>query len=107
VVARDSGLDARIDLWLMSCPVLGRKVEEAILADLAAGARAMGARRLIGEYFPTAKNELVSDLYSPLGFTETGRHDGAVRYALSLDDPRANVGVEFIHTASRAVSAVA
>jgi FkbH-like protein len=38
-VARASELEARIDLWLMSCRVLGRKVEEAILADLAARAR--------------------------------------------------------------------
>jgi FkbH-like protein len=100
-VARASKLDARIDLWLMSCRVLGRKVEEAILADLAARARALGARRLIGEYLPTAKNELVCDLYPRLGFTENGRHDGWVRYELPLDDPRTNAGVEFIRTLNR------
>ncbi|MGP0092573.1 MAG: HAD-IIIC family phosphatase [Xanthobacteraceae bacterium] len=104
-IARDSGLDARIDLWLMSCRVLGRKVEEAILADLAAGARALGARRLIGEYLPTAKNELVCDLYPRLGFTEKGEHGGRVRYELSLDDPRANAGVDFIRAVSRSPSA--
>ena len=70
-VARDAGADARIDLWLMSCRVLGRKVEEAILADVAARARALGARRLIGEYRPTAKNALVRELYPRLGYTET------------------------------------
>ena len=47
-VAR-TGSDATIALWLMSCRVLGRKVEDAILADLAAQARALGARRLIGD----------------------------------------------------------
>jgi FkbH-like protein len=100
-VALASAGDARIDLWLMSCRVLGRKVEEAILADLAARARALGAHRLIGEYRPTAKNELVCDLYPRLGFAEKGRHDGCVRYELSLDDPRANVGVDFIRTVNR------
>jgi FkbH-like protein len=100
-VARDSQLDARIDLWLMSCRVLGRKVEEAILADLAARARSLGARRLIGEYLPTAKNELVRDLYPRLGFTQKGRRDGGVRYELSLGDPRANAGVDLIRTLNR------
>jgi predicted enzyme involved in methoxymalonyl-ACP biosynthesis len=32
----------------MSCRVLGRKAEEAILADIVARARALGARRLLG-----------------------------------------------------------
>ena len=48
-VTRDSDADARIDLWLMSCRVFGRKVENAILAEIAGNARALGARRLIGE----------------------------------------------------------
>lgn len=95
-VSRASASDARIDLWLMSCRVLGRKVEDAIMADLVARARALGARRLIGEYIATAKNELVSDLYPRLGFTKLDDRDGTLRYALPLDDPRANTGVEFI-----------
>jgi predicted enzyme involved in methoxymalonyl-ACP biosynthesis len=106
-VARDPAGDARIDLWLMSCRVLGRKVEEAILADLASGARSLGARRLIGEYLPSAKNELVCDLYPRLGFTEAGRQEGGVRYAMSLDDPRANGGVDFIRTVTRSANPVA
>jgi len=101
-VSRASAADARIDLWLMSCRVLGRKVEDAIMADLAAQARALGARRLIGEYIPTAKNELVCDLYPRLGFTEEPGNDGCVRYALPLDDPRANAGIDFIRTVNRA-----
>jgi FkbH-like protein len=95
-VARDTGDDARIDLWLMSCRVLGRKVEEAILADVAARARALGARRLIGEYRPTAKNALVRELYPRLGFHEIGRSSEATLYALPLEDSRGGEGVEFI-----------
>ena len=95
-VARDSGDDARIDLWLMSCRVLGRKVEEAILADVAARARALGARRLIGEYRPTPKNALVRELYPRLGFQEIGRSGEATLYALPLDGGWAGEGVEFI-----------
>jgi FkbH-like protein len=88
-VARDGKDDARIDLWLMSCRVLGRKVEEAILADMAARARALGARRLIGEYSATAKNALVRELYPRLGFTEIERKGASVFYALPLDGAHA------------------
>ena len=96
VVVRDGADDARIDLWLMSCRVLGRKVEETILADMVARARALGARRLVGEYSATAKNDLVRELYPRLGFTEIGRKGASVFYALPLDDARRGEGAEFI-----------
>jgi FkbH-like protein len=104
-VARDSADDARIDLWLMSCRVLGRKVEEAIIADLAACARTVGASRLVGEYRPTAKNALVRELYPRLGFSEIGRDGENVLYALPLDD--AGAGVEFIELRDHGAPVVA
>jgi len=104
-VARDAEADARIDLWLMSCRVLGRKVEEAILADIAARARVLGAGRLIGEYIPTAKNALVTDLYPRLGFEEIGRRGASVLYALPLDDARAGESMDFIAMKESSASA--
>lgn len=95
-VARDNADDARIDLWLMSCRVLGRKVEETILADMVARARTLGARRLVGEYSATAKNGLVRELYPRLGFTEIARKGASVLYALPLDDARVGADAGFI-----------
>jgi len=100
-VARDSEDDARIDIWLMSCRVLGRNVEEAILADIVAQARALGVRRLIGEYIPTAKNGLVSELFPRLGFDEIRRNGTGVFYGLALDGSGAGAGVEFIELLQR------
>lgn len=57
-----------IDTWLMSCRVLGRQVEEASLDLLVEEARAAGIDTITGEYRPTAKNGMVRDLYSRLGF---------------------------------------
>ena len=59
------------DVWLMSCRVLGRRVEEAALAHVCAAARAQGARKLVGVYLPTAKNQMVAELYGRLGFTKS------------------------------------
>jgi FkbH-like protein len=58
-----------IDTWLMSCRVLGRQVEAAALEVVAKEAASRGARVLIGEYRPTARNGMVSTHYAKLGFT--------------------------------------
>jgi FkbH-like protein len=85
VIGRLHGADVVIDTWLMSCRVLGRQVEQATLGLLAAAARRLGAKRLIGEYIPSAKNAMVKDHYARLGFTVTATHaDGAGRAVLDL-----------------------
>ena len=55
--------------WLMSCRVLGRRVEEAILKTIAEAAKRRGIERLIGTYITTHKNEMVRDHYTKLGFS--------------------------------------
>jgi FkbH-like protein len=59
-----------IDTWLMSCRVLGRKVEHMVLREILERARAAGIPRLIGTYRPTERNKLVVDHYAKLGFTK-------------------------------------
>jgi FkbH-like protein len=67
VPCKDSA-DILIDTWVMSCRVLGRKVEEATLNVIATEAARLRAGALIGEYRPTAKNGMVKDHYKKLGF---------------------------------------
>jgi len=57
-----------IDTWLMSCRVLGRKLEEAMLKLLADQARSQGMKRLVGRYIPSKKNGMVKEHYKKLGF---------------------------------------
>lgn len=86
VLIADKGSDAWvIDTWLMSCRVLGRRVQEAALAHLAAAARAAGARALIGQFIPSAKNKMVAEHYAGLGFAADGVLDnGTTRWRLDL-----------------------
>jgi FkbH-like protein len=86
IICRRERDDWDIDTWLMSCRVLGRKVEAAVLQELATQARARGIQRLVGRYLPTEKNKLVEDHYAKLGFTLLdAQDDGATRWALSVD----------------------
>jgi FkbH-like protein len=58
----------RIDTFLLSCRVIGRTVETAMLAWLACRAREAGASSLIGEFIPTKKNAPAADVYAAHGF---------------------------------------
>lgn len=87
LLCRRTGDDWDIDTWLMSCRVLGRKVEQAVLQELVDQARQRGIRRLVGTYLPTEKNKLVEDHYAKLGFTKLEqRADGSTVWELLVTD---------------------
>ena len=62
-----------IDTWLMSCRVLGRKVENMVLREILSHAQIAGIHKLTGTYKPTERNTLVADHYARLGFVKTGK----------------------------------
>jgi FkbH-like protein len=57
-----------IDTWVMSCRVLGRRVEHMVLREIIRHARAVKIERLVGRYVPTERNAMVRDHYAKLGF---------------------------------------
>jgi FkbH-like protein len=80
-----------IDTWLMSCRVLGRKVEHMVLREIVKHARDAGIRKLIGVYKPTERNTLVTDHYAKLGFTKLSDQEGGLsRWELLVEhaDPQ-------------------
>jgi FkbH-like protein len=86
ICRQDAGV-WQIDTWLMSCRVLGRRVEQAVLQELLIHARSLGISRIIGTYRPTERNRLVEDHYSKLGFTECERlADGSTVWGLEVAD---------------------
>ena len=57
-----------IDLWLMSCRVLKREMEDAMLDEFIRSANAVEAKEIRGYYYPTAKNGMVREFYGSMGF---------------------------------------
>jgi len=55
-------------LWIMSCRVLKRDMEFAMLDALVARCKEQGICEIIGYYYPTAKNGMVKELYKTFGF---------------------------------------
>jgi FkbH-like protein len=89
VICRPESSDVwEIDTWLMSCRVLGRKVENMVLGAILEHARAAGVRRLVGVYIPTERNKLVLDHYAKLGFEKSGDDGtGTTRWTRRVEGP--------------------
>jgi FkbH-like protein len=67
-ITRDEKDVCEIDTLLLSCRVIGRTVETALLSYLAQAAAVRGRQRLSGRFFPTKKNAPAKDFYAQHGF---------------------------------------
>ena len=76
-----------IELWIMSCRVFKRRLEEAMLDEFIHIAISKGVETVYGTYIPSAKNMLTADLYEKMGFTLISTDDkGEKSYALNLQN---------------------
>jgi len=85
IICRDGGDAWEIDTWLMSCRVLGRRVEEAVLAELVDQASQAGKHALLGRFIPSGRNDLVCDHYEKLGFSRVEGSGDETCWRLDLD----------------------
>ena len=74
-LARVEGTVATIDSFLLSCRVIGRGVESALLVHVVEWARAHGAGVLVGAFVATPNNAPAADLYSRHGFRQDSGGD--------------------------------
>lgn len=68
-----------IETFLLSCRVIGRKIEHAVIYEL----KKLFDKRFIGKYIPTAKNIILKDKYDELGFSLIEELKGTKIYILS------------------------
>ena len=68
VIGHKNGDVLDMDLWIMSCRVLKRDMEFAMMDELVHKAKAAGIKTIRGYYYPTAKNKMVRDFYELMGF---------------------------------------
>ena len=69
MIAKCRDTELHVDLWLMSCRVLKRGMEQAMFDQLLSEALKRGITTIYGYYYPTAKNGMVKELYAEMGFT--------------------------------------
>lgn len=91
VIGKIDGERLDIILWLMSCRVLKRDMEFAMMDELAARCQERGITSIRGFYYPTAKNGMVRDFYDRQGFVKASEDDqGNAVWELDLSQGYAN-----------------
>jgi len=100
VIGECRGAELHVDLWIMSCRVLKRGMEQAMMDQLVAASVQRGIRAIYGYYYPSAKNGMVRELFGQLGFSQTAtgengdtvwRYDIAPEYVLQNQFIEVNV----------------
>ena len=84
VIGRIKERELHIDLWLMSCRVLKREMELAMLDRLVEECRKRDIEKIYGYYYPTAKNGMVKELFGSFGFTKISDEEGNTVWELPL-----------------------
>jgi FkbH-like protein len=83
-ILRTGGAVWEIDTFLLSCRVIGRTVETALLAHVIEEACAAGAGAIEGWFLPTKKNAPAREFYSGHGFRMAEQAESGARWILDL-----------------------
>lgn len=74
-----------VEEFAMSCRIMGKNVEFALMEDVEADLHGIGFEQLRGCYIPTAKNKPVANLYEKLGYRLLKETDaGEKKYEIAL-----------------------
>ncbi len=75
-----------IDSFLMSCRIIGRKIENAFFNKILGDAKKKNIESIKGIYIKTKKNDLVKNFYKNLGFNLLKEDDEGSEWILSVKD---------------------
>lgn len=86
VIGRIEKEKLHLELWLMSCRVLKRDLEIAMLDEIIAACKNLEIYELVGYYYKTDKNAMVKEFYGTNGFTMLSENkQGDSIWSLTLD----------------------
>ena len=96
-IGRINENQCHIDLWLMSCRVIKRDMEFAMLDELVRQCKEKGVLEIIGYFYQSDKNNMVFDLYEKFGFAlnDTNGEDTIWRLDISnYENQNKFIGIE-------------
>ena len=68
IIGKKENKILNIPLWIMSCRVLKRDMEKAMLDSLVNICKEKDIEKIVGKYIPSSKNLMVKNHYMELGF---------------------------------------
>ena len=97
-IGRLEGDVCHMELWLMSCRVLKRDMELALMDEVVSRCQAKGVKEIRGYYYKTAKNAMVREFYGTLGFEKLSEdgEDSTWRFVIPAHYEKQNKVIEVI-----------
>ena len=87
IIGKKNGMQTLdIDLWIMSCRVLKRDLEKAMLDELVSMCQKKKIQYIKGTYIPTKKNMMVKEHYTSLGFELINEENETTTWLLDIDN---------------------
>jgi FkbH-like protein len=80
----DKGTLARLDVFLMSCRVMGRGIECRVMDHILRELHTRGVARFEAEFAPSAKNKPAESFLRDHGFIKIGEKNGTESYAIDI-----------------------
>lgn len=91
VIGHKEQNECHIDLWLMSCRVLKRDMEFAMMDALVKKCKECNINKIYGYYYPTAKNAMVKEFYALQGFEKISEDKtGNTKWIFNIPDDYEN-----------------
>lgn len=93
VIGRQEDTVLHMELWLMSCRVLKRDMEFAMMDEVVKKCQERNITTIRGYYYPTAKNAMVKNFYELQGFTKASEDEEGNtvwEYKISADYEKKN-----------------
>ena len=85
-IGHKEGTLCHIDLWLMSCRVLKREMEYAMMDVFVKNCLKEGISEIRGYYYPTVKNGIVKQFYADLGFDKISEDTAGSSWRLLISN---------------------
>ena len=77
---------ADLDTFLMSCRIMGRRVEYGFMGHIGSELAKAGVKQLTATFIPSPKNIPAADFLPSLGFSESKREGDTVQYVINVLD---------------------
>jgi len=74
IVKKESKTEWLIDTFLLSCRIMGRKIEDGVLGYILQKAKESGVQTVKGEFMPTKRNQPCENFLSDYGFSKESGH---------------------------------
>jgi hypothetical protein len=91
IVYHESDNSLVVDWMSLSCPVLGKQVEYAIVLELARMAKERGCSRVIFEYRPSARNQPIHAFLQSVA-----ERDSDTQFVLAVDEAEARINAKAV-----------